>query len=598
MKILYVEDNPFDADITRRELSRQAPQLQLDVADTLAAAYQRLETPDGYAAVLLDLRLPDGDGLSLLNYIRAHELPLVVVILTGGGDEETAVSALKAGADDYIIKQKDYLKELPRTLNNAIRRFETGQKVRSRRLRVLYAETNPQDIEQTRHHLERHATYIQLDVSATESEIMAVLQDPAALKAYDVLLLDYGLSGLNALEVVKQLSQDSEPRLPVVLVTGLGNEEVALQALKLGASDYVVKRPGYLYRLPSVLENAFFLAELEREQRALRESEWRFRLLAENAQDGIFRYLMTRDSFDYVSPAMTEIFGYTAEEFYAQPEIWHKLIAPGDEPDFLQRFAGLEEAKKGLVVRCVHQDGHAVWTEQRFSFLKSPEGKVLEVHGFVRDISARHQMDEERERMAVEKEAAARLLAESYERMIEGWALALELRDRETEGHSLRVAYLTVELAQALGVTGEALNVIRRGALLHDIGKLGVPDGILKKPGPLNEEEWEIMHQHPAYAYKLIYPIPYLRDAVEIPYGHHERWDGSGYPLGLKGAEIPFAARIFAVVDVWDALNSDQPYRPAWDREHIVRFLREQAGVKFDAQVVETLLDRVLKNIA
>ncbi len=179
MKILYVEDNPFDADITRRELSRQAPQLQLDVADTLAAAYQRLETPDGYTAVLLDLRLPDGDGLSLLNYIRAHELPLVVVILTGGGDEETAVSALKAGADDYIIKQKDYLKELPRTLNNAIRRFETGQKVRSRRLRVLYAETNPQDIDQTRRHLERHATYIQLDVSATESEIMAVLQDPA-----------------------------------------------------------------------------------------------------------------------------------------------------------------------------------------------------------------------------------------------------------------------------------------------------------------------------------------------------------------------------------------------------------------------------------
>ena len=219
---------------------------------------------------------------------------------------------------------------------------------------------------------------------------------------------------------------------------------------------------------------------------------------------------------------------------------------------------------------------------------------MLEVHGIVRDITARHQVDEERERLAVEKEEAAGRLAESYERMIEGWALALELRDRETEGHSLRVAGLAVELARVLGIEGEALNILRRGALLHDIGKMGVPDSILKKPGPLDDAEWDIMRQHPAYAYKLIYPIPFLRDAIEIPYGHHERWDGTGYPQGLKGEQIPFAARIFAVVDVWDALSSDQPYRPAWDREQIVRFLREQAGVKFDARVVSALLDKVL----
>ena len=132
MKILYVEDNPFDAEITRRELFRQVPQLQLDVVDTLAEATRRLETASQtYTAVLLDLRLPDGDGLSLLNHIRARELPLVVVILTGGGDEESVVSALKAGADDYIIKHKNYLQELPNTLENAVRRFETGQQARS-----------------------------------------------------------------------------------------------------------------------------------------------------------------------------------------------------------------------------------------------------------------------------------------------------------------------------------------------------------------------------------------------------------------------------------------------------------------------------------
>jgi putative nucleotidyltransferase with HDIG domain/PAS domain S-box-containing protein len=292
---------------------------------------------------------------------------------------------------------------------------------------------------------------------------------------------------------------------------------------------------------------------------------------------------------------MTAIFGYSAEEFYAQPEIWHQMIPPQEEQNLLDLLAGPAATEKGLVIRCLHKDGRPVWTEQTFSFLKSPAGQVLEVHGIVRDISARHEVDEERERLAVEKEEAARRLAESYERMIEGWALALELRDRETEGHSLRVAYLTVELAEALGVTGDALNVIRRGALLHDIGKMGVPDSILKKPGPLTDEEWKVIRQHPDYAYKLIHPIPYLRDALVIPYGHHERWDGSGYPGGLKGKEIPFAARIFAVVDVWDALSSDQPYRPAWDRKDIVRFLREQAGIKFDPRVVAALLDEVIK---
>ena len=141
----------------------------------------------------------------------------------------------------------------------------------------------------------------------------------------------------------------------------------------------------------------------------------------------------------------------------------------------------------------------------------------------------------------------------AYDTTIEGWAQALELRDRETEGHTRRVADLTVKLAQALGVKSEDLIHIRRGALLHDIGKMGIPDRILLKPGPLTPEEWEIMKKHPVYAWELLSPIKYLRPALDIPYYHHERWDGTGYPRGLKGEEIPLSARIFAVVDVWDA---------------------------------------------
>ncbi|MEW6718352.1 MAG: HD-GYP domain-containing protein, partial [Chloroflexota bacterium] len=134
---------------------------------------------------------------------------------------------------------------------------------------------------------------------------------------------------------------------------------------------------------------------------------------------------------------------------------------------------------------------------------------------------------------------------------------------------------------------------VRRGALLHDMGKLGIPDTILLKPGPLTEKEWEIMHQHPVYAYELLAPIPYLRPALDIPYCHHENWDGSGYPRKLKGEQIPLVARIFAVVDVWDALRSDRPYRKAWPEEKALAYIQEQAGKHFDPQVVEAFLRTV-----
>jgi HD-GYP domain-containing protein (c-di-GMP phosphodiesterase class II) len=175
----------------------------------------------------------------------------------------------------------------------------------------------------------------------------------------------------------------------------------------------------------------------------------------------------------------------------------------------------------------------------------------------------------------------------AYDSTLEGWARALDLRDRETEGHTRRVAELTLRLARALGMSQAEPVHVYRGALLHDIGKMGIPDSILHKPGPLSQVEWEIMRRHPVYAYDMLAPIAYLRPALDIPYCHHEKWDGTGYPQGLKGEQIPPAARIFAVVDVWDALRSERPYRPAWPEEKVREYIREQAGVHFDPQVVE-----------
>jgi PAS domain S-box-containing protein len=182
-------------------------------------------------------------------------------------------------------------------------------------------------------------------------------------------------------------------------------------------------------------------------------------------------------------------------------------------------------------------------------------------------------------------------LNQAYDTTLEGWAHALELRDHETEGHSRKVVQMTVALARYVGINEDGLENIKRGALLHDIGKMGIPDSVLLKPGTLNEREWEIMRRHPEYGYDLIRQIEYLRPVVNIPYCHHEKWDGSGYPRGLKAEEIPFEARIFAIVDVWDALISDRPYRKAWSYEQAYKHIEEQAGKHFDPQIVKAFLE-------
>jgi response regulator RpfG family c-di-GMP phosphodiesterase len=179
----------------------------------------------------------------------------------------------------------------------------------------------------------------------------------------------------------------------------------------------------------------------------------------------------------------------------------------------------------------------------------------------------------------------------AYGTTIEGWSRALDLRDKETEGHSQRVTEMTVKLARAFGLGEAELVQVRWGALLHDMGKMGIADKILLKPGPLTAEEWVLMKRHPAIAYEMLAPIRYLRLALDIPYSHHEKWDGTGYTQGLRGEQIPLTARIFAVVDVWDAMRSDRPYRAKWPEEKVLAHLRSLAGFHFDPKVVEMFLN-------
>jgi diguanylate cyclase (GGDEF)-like protein/PAS domain S-box-containing protein len=260
--------------------------------------------------------------------------------------------------------------------------------------------------------------------------------------------------------------------------------------------------------------------------------------------------------------------------------------------------AGIPTArKKGMwsgEIALLRRDGSEIPVSQLILVHKDSDGDVQYLSTIARDITEQKRAEEILRRahdvleVRVEERTAELVLA--YDATIEGWSRAMDLRDKETEGHTRRVTEMTLHLAKVMGM-GEAEMVnVRRGALLHDIGKMGIPDSILLKPGPLTDEEWEIMRRHPGYAYNWLSPILYLRPALAIPYGHHEKWDGTGYPRGLAGEQIPLAARIFAAVDIWDALRKDRPYRRAWPEEKVRAHIASLAGTHLDPAVVDAFL--------
>jgi putative two-component system response regulator len=240
-----------------------------------------------------------------------------------------------------------------------------------------------------------------------------------------------------------------------------------------------------------------------------------------------------------------------------------------------------------------HRKGYDVGAVDFLSKPFNPQILLSKVRVFISLYEQRLQLEDWSKSLEKLVEQRTAQLAQAYESTLEGWAMALELREQETAGHCQRVVDLTLNLARRLELPKEELVHVHRGALLHDIGKMGVPDSILLKPGPLTDAEWAIMRKHPVYAYELLRQISFLLPALDIPYYHHEKWDGSGYPAGLSGEDIPLAARIFAIVDVWDALLSDRPYRDALPKEQVIEYIRAESGRHFDPKLVEVFLEMV-----
>ncbi|MCX7796396.1 MAG: PAS domain S-box protein [bacterium] len=249
------------------------------------------------------------------------------------------------------------------------------------------------------------------------------------------------------------------------------------------------------------------------------------------------------------------------------------------------------ETLTNIELKYKREDEREIELEISISPVHNTNKTILYILLMLSDITERKRLERENIQNLKTITELYRKLEKAYDATIRSWGKILELRDKETEGHTERVVDLTIALAKRLGLKDEEVINIRRGAFLHDIGKLSVPDSILLKPGKLNAEEWEIIKKHPVIAYEALSSIEDLKPTLDIPYCHHENWDGTGYPRGLKGEEIPLSARIFAIADVWDALTSDRPYRPAWSKEEALRYIKEQAGKHFDPKIVEVFLE-------
>jgi two-component system cell cycle sensor histidine kinase/response regulator CckA len=402
MKVLYLEDNPGDADLTRRALRKADPETVIEVVGTVAGALARIDEveaavdrgePSPFDLVLLDMNLPDGSGLGVISRIRHLSLPLSAVVLTGSGDEESVLTALRAGADDYVAKRPEYWTRLHPVLASALENSRSKAKLRERPIRLLYAEPNAVDVQLMRRHLAAQAPFIQVETVATGAEALDRLARPGPSGEVDVLLLDYRLPDMNALELLKEIHQVRKLDVPAIVHTGMGSEDVALEALKLGAADYLVKSAGYLDRLSLVVEKAFYRSRAERERKALRESEMRLRAIIETDPECVL-VLDPDGRITEVNPAGVAMFeADSAKDLIGRP--FNGIVLPGYAEAFRELFRKVMAGSHGILeFRVRGLKGTERWVDTHAAAMPDADGKIAYFLGITRDITERKRSEE------------------------------------------------------------------------------------------------------------------------------------------------------------------------------------------------------------
>jgi PAS domain S-box-containing protein/putative nucleotidyltransferase with HDIG domain len=436
-------------------------------------------------------------------------------------------------------------------------------------INVLIVEDNEEHANLFGLYLERSQAH---NFSVKKTGRLSAAIEEISRNKYDVILLDLTLPESQGLNTFYQLHTRSG-NVPIVVLSGMDDELAAIEAVRGGAQDYLVK--GHADQ-QLIIRSIRYALERKKSAENLRHSEERFRSMIENSSD-LIALIDKEKHYGYASPSYYKIIGHPPENLLGRQFI--ELLHPDETEIILEMVQlALDSTSFQTNLDFKLRDNCGSW--------KIFSGSISSFTNGGGEQQVAINCHEITERVQKEKD-----LAMAYEATLEGWSRALELRSKETEGHSQRVTEMTLQLAREAGMKADELAHVRRGTLLHDIGKMAIPDHILQKPDELTDVEWEVMKQHTTYAYEMLHTIEYLRPALDIPVYHHERWDGTGYPEQLKGNEIPLAARIFAVIDVWDALISERPYRAAWQPEKAKEHIRTQAGKHFDPEIVDIFLN-------
>jgi PAS domain S-box-containing protein len=617
LRVLIVEDLEDDALLMVRELTRNGYRidfLRVDTSDSMTAALRSRP----WDIVLSDHSMPRFNAPAALSVLKQHGLDLPFIIVSGSIGEDQAVAVMKAGASDYL--RKDNLVRLTPVVEREIRE----SKIRKARVAAEEALRQSEALYRTLVNTSPDAIIVtDLDtrirmVNPRAARIMGweESEDRRGQRWLDAFPLPQAPLIRQSVSVVRNNGRVEIPELEISRRNGSAVQAELSGALLLGGDG----RPdAILFVLHDIT------ARKNAEEQIRRQLD---RLAALRTIDAaITASLDLRVTLMVILDAITSQLGADAADFF--------LLHPHSQTLYYAAGRGFRSANQKDVYLQLGRGyaGRAALERRILSIPKLAEGNVdpsrssiFQSEGFISYFGApllskgqvkgvlevfhRTPMEPDPEWLTyletIAEQAAIAIdnaalfedlqrsnveLTLAYDATMEGWSHALDLRDRETEGHTRRVTEATLRLARVIGIPETELVHVRRGCLLHDIGKMAIPDGILLKPGPLSAEEWVNMRQHPTFAFELLSPISFLRPTLDIPYCHHEKYDGSGYPRGLKEEQIPLSARIFSVVDVWDALRSDRPYRPAWSEEKVRAHMTSLAGSHFDPAVLQAFMD-------
>jgi len=615
LHILMVEDNHDHIELARRAFEFAYSQDHFFACTTLKEALHWLQDHP-VDVIIADLHLPDGSGLDLLNHPQLNgRLP--ALLITNQGDEQRAVQAIKGGAMDYLVKSPETFRRIPSVAHRVYEQWRVieAKKAAEEKLRQHEALLNgilqgTRDgyllIDAEGKILEVNRAYAELVGYPPEELIgktildLEALQTPEEIGATLATIRQKGSAYFETchrhqngtlIEVEVSVTHLSEHGGKMVTFVRDIRERTVMQRALHQAKDHLERQLEEM----TLLRNIDLAIATHQEKQAMIEALMEQFLHLKDICGCCLLVPGNQKDFWVVQASLPQKFDCQPEKLQDWLPVDLDRLAQEGQPQFVQIDLSPNASLPPLLADCAAIALLPLTQHGQFLgilVLFSDQAQVFDAEwqDFARAITMQTAIALENVHLYETLSRQHQALLEAYQATLAAWSRTLEIRDKDTEGHTQRVVELGLKLARFFNLTEEELDRFRRGAMLHDIGKIRVPDAILLKPGQLDDKEWEIMRQHPLYAREMVQGIRILEEALEIPLYHHERWDGSGYPYGLKGKEIPLWARIFAVIDVWDALISDRPYRPAWTREVARDYIANQAGRQFDPQVVEAFL--------